>query len=515
MSKLESRFIIFPELRKTLEEIQKYSPVAKSFLDIQSTAELPKYINYLGISHDNKAYISYLDEVRVAKQCDKEAIVDHKDLEIGDWIKLTEAGVAHIYVGSLKREALTWWWEIEASASEYENRVLISPVGISPDVVDYKFIYLASHVSEYKSMKHFRNPKLRYHTSCTKLAKKIFTDRFTEQEYSDFCSLFKVYHPSSDIMGRYEYRFVKGRDIQRWYNEERYHSEAGSLGNSCMRYDYCESYLQIYADNPDAVKLLIVTDQEDKLVGRSLVWKDKWFDRAYAISEDIEKGIIVHLTDSGLIDVYNKNVGLIAIELETSEDDYSEFPYMDTFKGLSGSTLYNSESKGNKVLNSSEGGYEGSDSGTVECVVSGDLYDEDDCIWFDHRNGFVYSEHTTWCGCIADEWPDDEVTLLWNGAYAPDDRVTELFDGEYAYEFDSNLRCSVDDEYFILGQHDEFVLIGEDYYKDDSDEIVMVDGTWYLKDDCYYSEKHGWTLEEMPDEDEEVEDPKQLKLELT
>ena len=63
---------------------------------------------------------------------------------------------------------------------------------------------------------------------------------------------------------------VTGEDIRKFYHQNYYAEQAtGSLANSCMRYGSCQEYLYIYMQ--DGIRMIIVLDQNGKLVGRAIV----------------------------------------------------------------------------------------------------------------------------------------------------------------------------------------------------------------------------------------------------
>lgn len=68
------------------------------------------------------------------------------------------------------------------------------------------------------------------------------------------------------------FKLVKGDEIAKWYFKGSYKSEKGTLGDSCMRYDECQEYFDIYTENK-CCQLLILLDDEDKLIGRAIVWE--------------------------------------------------------------------------------------------------------------------------------------------------------------------------------------------------------------------------------------------------
>ena len=51
---------------------------------------------------------------------------------------------------------------------------------------------------------------------------------------------------------------VYGENIRKFYHENTYAEGKGTLNQSCMRFDYCQQYLDIFVDNPDKVQLLYI-----------------------------------------------------------------------------------------------------------------------------------------------------------------------------------------------------------------------------------------------------------------
>lgn len=517
---LEKKFHIHPDLKKALLDMEKHCPVSRALLEIKTTDELPRYVNYLGISEENNSFISYLDDKRYFTCIEKYTKkIDANDLCVGSKVRLLSKGLSTFNFYAKKNFNRNNLFIIDCiEDTHYGVRRHNSEGGM--------WHVNKKEVRSYGKMTNFYVPSIRYHMSCVKFVKRIFDNKFTEQQYSDFCSNFKMYHPSSDYMGRFTKEFVSGENIRYWYNSDKY-AEGGSLGNSCMRYSKCYDWLKIYSDNPETVQLFILKTQDNLLAGRCLVWGGKYFDRVYGINNDVEKGIIKHLSDCGFTDIYADDFDeCITYKLNHYYDYYDSLPYMDTFKYYYGKEITNNvDSYADRVMNSANGQWEGyeEENPQVYCIIDNEYYDEDECYWFDHRDGWVHNSNTVYCGCVGERWPSDEVTTLYNGRCAPNDKVVELFNGDYAYYNDDDLYTDVDGDYFIYGRHD-FVEVNDEYYPNDDDRICLtnegkymlksecvdIDGSWYDKDDCYYSEKYGWTLEEMKEEIE-TENPLQLK----
>ena len=94
---------------------------------------------------------------------------------------------------------------------------------------------------------------------------------FSNQDIENFVNLYKSEFKRNDNI---KFKIVEGDDIVKYYNEKYYHPGRGSLNKSCMRHDSCSRYMDIYKNNPEKIKLLILIDEHDnKILGRSLIWK--------------------------------------------------------------------------------------------------------------------------------------------------------------------------------------------------------------------------------------------------
>lgn len=140
---------------------------------------------------------------------------------------------------------------------------------------------------------------------------------------------------------------VRGSRIKTAYLGSRYSKTQtiGDLKNSCMRYDHCQEYLNIYADNPAQIGLAIVKDEHERYVARSLVWTDVngklWFDRVYG-SEAMQRRVAKWLADQGYD---NARVSHARIEIKLDQPWFRHYPYMDTMHSIyDDGTLSNSQS---------------------------------------------------------------------------------------------------------------------------------------------------------------------------
>ena len=69
------------------------------------------------------------------------------------------------------------------------------------------------------------------------------------------------------------FKIVEGSDITKYYHYQTYSNDnTGSLGSSCMRYDSCTKFFDLYEKH---CKLLISVNQDGNVTGRALIWKLK------------------------------------------------------------------------------------------------------------------------------------------------------------------------------------------------------------------------------------------------
>ena len=171
---------------------------------------------------------------------------------------------------------------------------------------------------------------------------------------------------------------VDGADIVHWYNERTYDTDEPtySLAASCMRHSYCADFLDIYAENPEKVALVIAT-RGDRLIGRALLWRldngGYYLDRQYG--RDETQKAIVNFARSRHDDltVYGSGLAYSAtLAVTLKHYDFREYPYMDTLAYLSmeTGTLQDGEPNGLfRELKQTDGSYDESDR--EECAYCG------------------------------------------------------------------------------------------------------------------------------------------------
>lgn len=197
----------------------------------------------------------------------------------------------------------------------------------------------------------------------------------TSQDIEEFVNKTTAYLKVNKAGGSAKLEMVKGEDIRFWYDEKNYQSKRGDLGNSCMSNSKCQRFFDIYVKNSDRVSLIVLKNNEGKLLGRALLWlldNSRYFlDRCYCILDADaiifynwakEKGFLYkkrgNIYDS--LDDSKQNNLMMTVSIDYCS--FSSYPYLDTFRFLDmeDGTLTNKkiEQKSYRVLSETNGGYD-------------------------------------------------------------------------------------------------------------------------------------------------------------
>ena len=184
---------------------------------------------------------------------------------------------------------------------------------------------------------------------------QISGDNPSSKEIEEFVNKYKSTYTIMKDKFR-NFKLVSGEEIKRCYLYKNYAGRAGTLGSSCMRYEKCQNYFNIYTENPKQVKLLVLTDPiTTKVLGRALVWNTKlkddnivFMDRIYTyLDSDLGQFIeyakehgwpykaIQNSSDEFTMTAPSGNIynPTLVVELEKTSTHW-QYPYMDTFKHL-------------------------------------------------------------------------------------------------------------------------------------------------------------------------------------
>jgi hypothetical protein len=184
------------------------------------------------------------------------------------------------------------------------------------------------------------------------------------------------------------FKIVKGKDIRNSYLVDNYLNTNGSLGNSCMRYEKCQKFLDIYVENPDKVSLVIL-EKEGKITGRAILWTDeddrRVMDRIYtnnSADEQLFKDFAKAnnfwykkdqnmYEDTPFIGPNGEEERYITVHLKAVDHNY--YPYMDSLKFYNPGTgrITNNSDSYEYNLTDTDGGNGSCDecggSGRLEC----------------------------------------------------------------------------------------------------------------------------------------------------
>lgn len=342
-----------------------------------------------------------------------------------------------------------------------------------------------------------------------KLINRLLPNKFTDKQIEEFVNTFKA---TIDNQGE-KFKVVEGDDISFWYNSDNYKEKSGTLGNSCMASK--TNIFQLYTHNPEVCKMVILVEDE-KLLGRALVWKlnsinrefekteegatqstklkpEYFMDRQYTINDSdvikfrdyaknngwAYKSNNNHHSLQGVSFLGNSKNSSMIVTLKPykgdSDYEYGRYPYLDTFRRYDPDTgyLYNdedtdSDNAGNYILDNTGGGFTEIERG-VYSEWYDSMIDEDDAVYSDAVSSYLRRDdaamvergprsHRGW-------WPNDH-----------DDIVFDNGIDEYIHRDDARY-CEIDGDWIF---EDDAVLVIDDI---ESDGEVNNDESWMREDD--------------------------------
>lgn len=198
--------------------------------------------------------------------------------------------------------------------------------------------------------------KTKNSTSVGRMIRQILKDNkvdqsvFTDADIEKFVNSFKTTWNKKHGITNRKIEIVKGKDILKWYNIENYNSTNGTLGNSCMRYTKVNHFMNIYAENPDKISMVILTE-DGKLLARALFWnideldnskRDKvYLDRIYAEQDSDVDFVydwvlenVLQKDRSKLLSHRNSNNLDYVMKIFLNKTTFEHYPYADSFNYL-------------------------------------------------------------------------------------------------------------------------------------------------------------------------------------
>lgn len=348
--------------------------------------------------------------------------------------------------------------------------------------------------------------KSRNEVGIGRFVNKLFPGKYNSQQIETFINQFKA---ALEKSGEY-FDLVEGEDIEKWYDYENYKEMSGTLGNSCMAKK--KNLFGIYTQNPDVCKMLILLE-DDKLIGRALVWKlnsvkmgrtdfedapEYFMDRQYTIKDsDVqkfrnyakEKGWAYKSYNNhhsfGTININGEDKNL-DLTVKVKDKDYNRYPYMDTFRryDVMNGILHNDDEQDREY----EGQYILEDTGGGYAEIEGGVYSE----WYDRR---INDDDAVWSEPLGDYLIRDRAVEVTRGysrrrGWYPEDYDDIFFDDDHEeyFHIDDGVYSEIEgrmmyDETAVLvvneiyGDGDVPNSDGQYMYEGDND-IVEIDTDW-------------------------------------
>lgn len=308
-----------------------------------------------------------------------------------------------------------------------------------------KISYLSPDRMKSLDVDDYWTSKSRYKGKPGSFVSKVFKD-ISPKEVEKFSSLFK----SQSLMSNFTFKIVEDVEIKKYYHYSSYFldedgSTRGSLGASCMKHDHCQNVLKLYTKNTDQVKLLIMLDANEKLIGRALLWNlenNKIMDRIYTKQdEDLQFHFKKWATRHGYLykseqnwnnTLFFENLNIKRKELYLEFNlgkNPTKYPYMDTFKfiNINSGRLFNYIPDNIPVvtLTASNGNYNDSDQLRLDGIDKVFRY-SGEVRWLPYLNLHTYNNSCS--------YSEINETYIYNRDCEYDRDLNDyLFTGEYTH----------------------------------------------------------------------------------
>lgn len=216
--------------------------------------------------------------------------------------------------------------------------------------------------------------------------------KITDQEIEGFVNDYKNAWDKKLNPNKSNLKFVTGEEIRKWYLEDNYVSGGGQLNNSCMRYQKCQSYLDIYVKNPEVCQLAILLNEDGKLLARGLFWtlNDGRYliDRIYSRFDNDEEKIRDFIKENYQgknIEDYNSSAHATECAVQLKNFMLEFYPYIDTLDCLNikNGILSNRPPKNGPYLKFRETDGSYISPGYVYCDKLEQYIDENDAVEYD------------------------------------------------------------------------------------------------------------------------------------
>ena len=288
---------------------------------------------------------------------EKKVLLKYEKISKEDFMNLIEEGGKDISSSSVKENIKNG---IFTKISSYYSGGSVYRL----ETMDGKNQYYAHSFDEYPILitneSKVKPQKLRVGSFAQTLLKASGVD-VDNKDLEDFVTKFGLKFREAEENLFKDFKLVEGEDIRKFYYEGNYYKASHTLGSSCMRYSRCQSYLNIYVNNPKQVKLVALLSEEDpeKIIGRALLWMSPKYectlDEGIKVEQDtpfMDRIYVSNSKDEELFKQYAKKMGYVykkhqnssgedfmfggsdtsieRIDVYLSMGGFIQFPYVDT-----------------------------------------------------------------------------------------------------------------------------------------------------------------------------------------
>jgi len=312
-----------------------------------------------------------------------------------------------------------------------------------------------------------------YHTKIGKLLSENVSNTLI-QKISSIMSARKIKHI---------FKLELTDNICHSYNEENYsndHGKSGHLHNSCMRYNHLQDAIRFYENiGNNKLKLLICYDENNKIVGRALLWygvlrNDEnitYLDRIYTSNDNIKQLFLDYAEKNKYITRDENNCNL---NFNVLIDHDVPLPYFDTFRYYNKCGVLTNNG-GDVCLESVEGDSINEIHLPYNCDSCGCDMHEDEALYSD-RDGVQYCDS---CGVWIAEI-EDVINI--------NDSVQ--IDGTYYHKESEKIVYSDYEDDYILADECSYSEAENVYFSNGNDDFVYSDyeDDYILAENCIYSD---------------------------
>lgn len=456
----ESVIYFSPNFRKLLSKIED-NDIAKDLLEVEVTDIKPD-VTFIDLDPEKDDYLSFTT--------------------MRNAIKVIDPGYLHLK--ELENEPID-----TDQFSDKESRISL-------------INQMYSHHNLSNIFKKSRNP-----LRIGKFVNKVLgTTKYNSTQVEEFVNKLK----SSKEQSEEKFLIVEGDDISFWYKSENYAEIKGQLGNSCMK-EKPSSFFEIYVKNPEVCRMLVLLE-DDKLIGRALIWKLSlvesygknlegliyFMDRQYTLKEsDVDKFRAYALENDW---AYKSNNNYSSVKIITYKEQtfscnmrvgvkdlpYNMYPYMDTFRRYSriNDVLFNDdentiEHAGDYILNQTNGSYDVIEDGVYSEFLDR-MIPEDYAVWSDWADSYLDSDNAIrvvdgvrgnhgWYPDGCEDLVYDDFGSFW--LHLDDSVYSEV----YGFHFDISNAVEVIDD--IDKNDGEPMNYEANYYHVDDSRLIYLGGT--------------------------------------